>query len=46
VLQLNRELAKGNGHVVGAIAGRIKNNGSGGAPEAIALGASRRTAKR
>ena len=46
VLQLNRELAKGNGHVVGAIAGRIKNNGNGTAPEAIALGASRRTAKR
>jgi hypothetical protein len=46
VLQLNRELARGNSHVVGAIAGRIKNNGSGGAPEAIALGTSRRTAKR
>ena len=33
-------------HLQAAIAGRIKNNGSGTAPEAIALGASRRTAKR
>ena len=38
VLQLNRELAKGNGHVVGSIASRIKTTGSGNTLEAIALG--------
>ena len=38
VLQLNRELAKGNGHVVGSIASRIKTTGSGNNLDAIALG--------
>ena len=40
VLQLNRELAKGNGHVVGSIASRLKTTGANSYSDNIAVGAS------
>ena len=43
VVQLNRELAKGNGRVVGAIASRIKAGGNVNNIENVALEASPRT---
>ena len=43
VVQLNRELAKGNGRVVGAIASRIKTSGSDSNSDNIALEPSPRT---
>jgi len=39
VLQLNRELAKGNGHVVGSIASRLKTTGANSYSDNIAVGA-------
>ena len=40
VVQLNRELAKGNGHVVGSIASRLKTTGANSYSDNIAVGAS------
>lgn len=39
VVQLNRELAKGNGHVVGSIASRLKTTGANSYSDNIAVGA-------
>jgi len=39
VLQLNRELAKGNGHVVGSIASRLKTTGANSYSDTIAVDA-------
>lgn len=39
VVQLNRELAKGNGHVVGSIASRLKTIGANSYSDNIAVGA-------
>ncbi len=39
VVQLNRELAKGNGHVVGSIASRLKTTGASSYSDNIAVGA-------
>lgn len=39
VVQLNRELAKGNGHVVGSIASRLKPTGANSYSDNIAVGA-------